>query len=83
MLDIVVIKFIAPAIDENPAQWRLKIAISTEPPEWANGPDSGGYTVHPVPAPCSTKEEPSSRIKAGGSSQKLKLFKTLKERRIN
>jgi len=33
MLKIVVIKFIAPAIEENPAQCRLKIAISTDPPE--------------------------------------------------
>lgn len=37
--------------------------------------NSGGLlTVHPVPAPCSTKEEPNSKNKAGGSSQKLILF---------
>ena len=38
---IVVIKFIELNIDDIPAKWRLKIAISTDPPEWvwilANG----------------------------------------------
>ena len=33
MLKIVVIKLIAPMIEEAPAQWRLNIAISTDPPE--------------------------------------------------
>jgi len=33
MLIIVVIKFIAPRIDEIPAKCKLKIAKSTEPPE--------------------------------------------------
>jgi len=33
MFIIVVIKFIAPIIDEAPAQCKLKIAISTEGPE--------------------------------------------------
>jgi len=42
ILKIVVIKFIAPAIEEKPAQWRLNIAISTDPPEWVKGPDKGG-----------------------------------------
>lgn len=31
---VVVIKLIAPNIDEIPAKCRLKIAKSTEPPEW-------------------------------------------------
>jgi len=33
ILKIVVIKFIAPIIEEAPAQCKLKIAISTDPPE--------------------------------------------------
>lgn len=33
MLSTVVIKFIAPSIDEIPARCRLKIARSTDPPE--------------------------------------------------
>lgn len=32
---IVVIKFIAPKIEEIPAKCRLKITKSTDPPEWA------------------------------------------------
>jgi len=39
---MVVMKFIAPIIEEAPAQCKLKIAISTEPPECVCGPDKGG-----------------------------------------
>lgn len=70
----VVIKLIAPKIDETPAKWRLKIARSTEHPEWAILEDRGGYTVHPVPDPLSTKELINNNVRAGGSSQKLILF---------
>ena len=35
---------------------------------------SGGYTVHPVPAPFSTAAEATSIISEGGSSQNLMLF---------
>lgn len=34
----------------------------------------GGYTVHPVPAPPSTRAEKSSSSSEGGRSQKLILF---------
>lgn len=37
-------------------------------------PDSGGYTVQPVPAPASTYEEDRRSNSAGGRSQKLMLF---------
>jgi hypothetical protein len=47
---------------------------STDAPAWARLPASGGYTVHPVPAPASTIEEASRRRKDGGRSQKLMLF---------
>lgn len=50
----VVIKLIAPRIEDAPAKWREKIAKSTDGPEWTMLPDSGGYTVQPVPAPAST-----------------------------
>jgi len=33
ILNMVVMKFIAPIIEEAPAQCKLKIAMSTEPPE--------------------------------------------------
>jgi hypothetical protein len=39
---IVVIKLLAPKIDEIPAKCRLKIAKSTEPPEWKSIDDNGG-----------------------------------------
>ena len=70
----VVIKLIAPKIDETPAKWSEKIAKSTEDPEWEILEDKGGYTVHPVPTPCSTSPDLSNKIKEGGKSQKLILF---------
>ena len=75
ILKIVEIKLIAPKIEEIPAKWREKIARSTEAPVWAMLLDRGGYTVHPVPAPDSTAAEESNKIRAGGSSQKLMLFR--------
>jgi hypothetical protein len=74
MLITVVIKFIAPKIDEIPAKCKLKIAKSTDPPEWKSIDDNGGYTVQPVPAPPSTKLDDTNKIKAGGSNQKDILF---------
>lgn len=65
----------APKSEEAPAKCKLKIAKSTAPPECALIPDNGGYTVQPVPAPTSTRDEPNNKRKAGGSSQKLILFK--------
>lgn len=69
-----VIKLIAPRIDEIPARCREKMVKSTDAPAWAKLPDKGGYTVHPVPAPASTPEEESKRRNEGGRSQKLMLF---------
>jgi len=36
--------------------------------------DRGGYTVHPVPTPDSTKLLKSKNLREGGSNQNLKLF---------
>lgn len=47
---------------------------STDAPACARFPASGGYTVHPVPAPASTPEEARRSRKDGGRSQKLMLF---------
>ena len=74
ILIIVVMKLIAPKIDEIPAKCREKIVRSTEAPAWARLPAKGGYTVQPVPAPASTPEEASRSKKDGGRSQKLILF---------
>jgi len=70
ILTIVTIKLMAPAIDEIPAICRLKIARSTEHPEWAKTELNGGYTVHPVPTPFSTKLEPNNKKIEGGNNQK-------------
>ena len=74
MLMQVVMKLIAPRIEETPARWREKMVRSTEAPAWARLPARGGYTVHPVPAPASTPEDAKRRRRDGGSSQKLMLF---------
>jgi len=50
---IVEIKFTAPKIEEIPAICKEKIVKSTAGPLCAKYLDRGGYTVHPVPAPCS------------------------------
>lgn len=42
MLIMVVIKLIAPRIDEIPAKWREKMVKSTEAPAWAKLPANGG-----------------------------------------
>jgi len=74
ILIIVVIKLIAPKIDETPARCNLKIDRSTDPPEWDSVVDKGGYTVHPVPAPLSTIPPVNNKVNDGGSSQNLMLF---------
>lgn len=75
MLIIVVMKLIAPRIEDTPARCREKIVRSTEAPACARFPARGGYTVQPVPAPASTIEDAISSRKEGGSSQKLMLFR--------
>jgi hypothetical protein len=74
MFIIVVIKLMAPRMEEAPAKWSLKIARSTEIPFWNRFDDSGGYTVHPVPTPVPANEEILKRVREGGRSQKLILF---------
>lgn len=71
---MVVIKFIAPNIEEIPAKCKLNMARSTDAPECAAISLNGGYTVHPVPAPNSTNDDNNNKIKAGGNNQKLTLF---------
>jgi hypothetical protein len=50
------------------------MAISTEDPAWAIPAERGGYTVHPVPAPFSTRLLDKSSVNEGGNNQKLMLF---------
>jgi len=74
LLKTVTMKLIAPRSDAAPERWREKIARSTEGPECAWIPESGGYTVQPVPAPLSTRAEERRRRSEGGRSQKEMLF---------
>lgn len=71
----VVRKLIDLRIEEIPARWSEKIAKSTEGPLWETLPARGGYTVHPVPAPCLTIAEKVKSVSDGGSSQNLMLFR--------
>lgn len=71
----VLIKFTAPKSEETPAKCKEKIAKSTEGPLCAKLPLSGGYTVHPVPAPLSTSPLNKSNLSAGKRNQNLILFK--------
>src|SRR5712672_545770 len=78
MLKIVVMKLMAPRIEEAPARWIDKMAKSTAGPGWPEV-DSGAYRVQPVPTPLapgspSTKVEISSSAKDAGSSQNEMLF---------
>ena len=74
MFIMVVIKFTAPKIDETPAKCNEKIAKSTDGPLCASTEANGGYTVHPVPAPASTKDDETNLNKAGGNNQNEMLF---------
>ena len=74
ILIIVVIKLMAPKIEDIPAKCKEKIAKSTAQEPWAIGPDKGGYTVQPVPTPPSTILDTNSKINDGGSNQNLILF---------
>jgi rRNA maturation protein Nop10 len=78
MLNIVTIKFIAPNNDEIDVKCNEKIARSTLIPECDCIPDKGGYTVHPVPAPFSTKALLNKQTSAGGYNQNDILFKRAK-----
>jgi hypothetical protein len=75
MLIIVVIKLIAPKIEEAPAKCREKIERSTEAPECEMFEERGGYTVHPVPAPLSEIPPRINKVREGGRSQKLILLR--------
>jgi hypothetical protein len=71
---VVVIKLMAPKIDETPAKCKLKIVKSTEAPAWAIFAERGGYTVHPVPAPLSLRLPLRRSIREGGNNQNLILL---------
>ena len=69
ILKIVVIILIAPSREETPAKCKLNIANSTAAEEWLCKALNGGYTVHPVPTPISTRDEESNNSKEGGNNR--------------
>jgi len=75
MLSVVTIKLIAPSVLLIPARCRAKMAMSTDAPLWDCSPESGGYSVHPVPGPCSIKLEIRRREREGGRSHREILFR--------
>jgi hypothetical protein len=74
MFTMVVMKLIAPKIDDVPAKCNEKMAKSTDGPLWASTDDNGGYTVQPVPAPASTNDEVTLINNDGGINQNEMLF---------
>lgn len=74
MLRMVVMKLMAPRIEDAPARCRLKMAMSTLGALWNRMSERGGYTVHPVPTPAPDSDDEISNIKDGGRSQNLMLF---------
>src|ERR1700751_6160658 len=78
MLKIVVMKLMAPRIEEAPARCSERMAKSTAGPGWPEV-DSGAYSVPPVPGPSapaspSMKQEMMSKAKDAGKSQNEILF---------
>src|SRR2546421_7004917 len=71
---IVVMKLMAPRIEEIPAKCKEKIVISIAEVLWNIWFDRGGYTGLPVPAPESKKDEVMSSEIEGGNIQNLILF---------
>jgi hypothetical protein len=67
-------KLTLPRIEEIPAKCSLKMAKSTEIPEWYLTSERGGYTVHPVPTPASKIDDKRRNIKEGSNNQKERLF---------
>src|SRR5450759_5152402 len=78
MLKMVVMKLMAPRIDEAPARWIDRIPKSTAGPGWPLV-DNGAYKVQPAPTPLepgspSTNIEMISSENEAGSSQNEMLF---------
>lgn len=73
VLCFVVIKLLAPKMEETPAKWRVKMVRSTDASACARFP-AKGLTVQPDSAPASTTEDASRSRKDSGRSQKLILF---------
>ena len=71
VLKTIVIKVIAPRIEETPAKCKAKMVRSTEAPSWARLQARAEYRVPLVPEPASTIGDMSRSKNDGGSSQKF------------
>ncbi len=72
MFMMVTMTLIAPMIEEAPIMWTAKISMGKASPDCS---ERGGYRVQPpATAPPGTNNVDSSRVKANGRIQKLKLF---------
>src|SRR5580692_2686500 len=69
MLKIVVMKLMAPRIDEAPARWIDRMAKSTAGPGWPEV-DSGAYSVQPAPTPLAPGS-PSKKVEAKSSANEV------------
>src|ERR1700734_129048 len=79
MLKMVVMKLMAPRIEEAPARCSDRMAKSTAGPGCPASDDNGAYMVHPVPTPFapdgpSTNVDVSSSANEAGNSQNEILF---------
>lgn len=70
----VLIKLIAPAIEETPAKWREKIPKSLETEGLNKIKVKGGYKVHPAPTPSPITLLKIRKNSETGRSQNLKLL---------
>src|ERR1700739_1621856 len=65
MLKMVVMKLMAPRIEEAPARWIERMAKSTAGPGWPDV-DSGAYMVQPAPTPLAPGS-PSTKVEINSS----------------
>lgn len=71
---VVTNRLIAPVRELPPAACREMRNTSTDSPAWDPARDSGGYTVHAVPAPSSIHELPTMSRYASTSNHIPRLF---------
>ena len=74
ILKAIVIKIIAPIIEETPAKCKEKTVRSTEAPVLARLSARAEYMVPLVPEPASTTGDTSRSKNDGGSSQKFMIY---------
>ena len=69
-----VMKLIAPRIEEKPAKHKEKMVRLTEAPVWARLLARGGYILQVAPEPSSTVDDKSRSKNDGATGQKFILL---------